>query len=213
MNWVFPYTIQFQYTHRIQSQEYKDFLNQISPTTSLRSFSDIGLGFHQEKFLVSFIELQEKLFILSQIGIGYEISARLKMIKSLYFGIYPQCSIASSWFSTGLKDYSSKQSSVCIGGDLIVMPYGSLTIRGSWIPVYHIRYALKSGELRTFLGNGWELGVRVLIPHKIINPFRIFHLEIDFQKIPLEFHLSQIRDEYTGTLMKIRRMSVCFLIK
>ena len=151
--------------------------------------------------------------ILSQIGIGFEISSRLKIIKNDYFSLYPQGGVMSSWYSTGLRDYSSTFNSAKLGCDLIFMPSGSLMIRGSWIPVYRIRYALKDGELRTFQGEGWEIGVRVVIPHKIINTFRIFNLEIDFQRIPFEFHFSRIRDEYTGTLMEVRRITIGFLIQ
>jgi len=213
LSWVFPFAVQFQYSHRFRSQEYRDFLNLINPTTSLRSFSDLGFLFRQEKFLLPFIEFQEKLMILSQIGIGFEISSRLKIIKNDYFALYPQGGVMSSWYSTGLRDYSSTFNSAKLGCDLIFMPSGSLMIRGSWIPVYRIRYALKDGELRTFQGEGWEIGVRVVIPHKIINTFRIFNLEIDFQRIPFEFHFSRIRDEYTGTLMEVRRISIGFLIQ
>jgi hypothetical protein len=213
LSWVYPYAVQFQYNHRDRSEEYVHFLDQINPTTSLRSYSDAGFIFRQEKVLFSFLELQERLLILSQIGIGYEISSRLKFIENLFFGLYPQGGVMSSWFSTGLKDYSSTCFSANLGCDLVIMPSSNLTIRGSWIPVFRVRYALKNGELRTFQGEGWEIGLRVLISHKIINTFRIFNLEVDLQRIPLEFHLSRIRDEYTGTLMQVKRMSVSFLIQ
>ena len=32
--------------------------------------------------------------------------------------------------------------------------------------------------------------------------------EFDFQRIPLEFHFSQIRDQYSGNLMKMNRFSI-----
>jgi hypothetical protein len=213
LSWVYPYAVQFQYSHRYRSEEYVDFLDTINPTTSMRSYSDAGFIFRQEKVLFSFLELQERLLILSQIGIGYEISSRLKIIENQFFGMYPQGGVMSSWFSTGLKDYSSTCFSANLGCDLVIMPNSNLIIRGSWIPVYRIRYALKNGELRTFQGEGWEIGLRILISHKIINTFRILNLEIDLQRIPLEFHLSRIRDEYTGTLMEVKRMSIGFLIQ
>ncbi|MCJ7813363.1 hypothetical protein MUP95_08630, partial [bacterium] len=67
--------------------------------------------------------------------------------------------------------------------------------------------------LRTFLGEGWEYGVRFIISNAVIKMFRFLGMEIDFQRIPLEFHFGQIRDQYGGTLLKMRRMSIGYLLQ
>ena len=151
--------------------------------------------------------------ILSQVGLGLEMSTRFRALKTLYFSFYPFGNISSSWFSLGLKNYSTTSYSAQVGCEFEMMPRGFVTLRGGWIPAYHIRYSEKSGGLRTFEGDGWELGLRLIISHTILRTFNLFGLEIDFERIPFEFHLSHIKDQFTGTLMKMRRFGISFLLQ
>ena len=210
--WTFPYAVQFQYTHRPQTNDFKAFLTTVDPVKSLKSFADIGFIFHQNNFFGSPIDVQEKLFILSQFGFGAEISSRFRILRNTYFSLYPQMSFASYWYSTGIKNYSSTLRTFQIGMNFMFMPKGYLTLRASWIPSYKLRYSTKLGELRTFLGSGWEYGFRLIIPRNIIDNFQIFGLDIDFRRIPLEFHVSHIRDKYTKTKMNMQRFSISYLL-
>jgi hypothetical protein len=93
------------------------------------------------------------------------------------------------------------------------MPKGFLSFRGSWIPQYDIRYDQKGGGLRTFKGSGWELGFRVVVANSILRPFRVFGIDVDFEKIPFEVHYSKIQDEFTGTWMKMQRFAVSIMLQ
>ena len=205
---AYPYAVQFQYCHRFHSPEYGDFLKNLYSTKPIQSFSDVALVFRQNDFLVPSMEFQERFFILSQIGLGCEVSTRYRVLRNLYFALYPRVCVESHWFSTGLEDYSSTLYSVSLGFDWVIMPKGYVSFRSSWVPVYRIRYFDKEGGLRTFLGKGWEFGVRLIIPDHIVNTFRILGIEFDFRRIPLTFYFGHIRDQYSNTLMKIRRFSI-----
>jgi len=213
VSWIYPYGIQFQVTRRLESPEYRAFLENVDSKSQLQSFFDFGLIFHQQGFLIPHLELQEKFLILSQMGLGFEISSRVRILRSLYFTLYPQGGVRSCWFAKGLKDYSSTQYSTRFGCDLVIMPRGYVSFRGSWVPDYRVRYSEKGGELRTFMGEGWELGVRLVIPHGVLNTFRFLGMEFDFQRIPFEFHFSRIRDEYSGTVMRMQRFGIAYLLQ
>ena len=208
----YVYEIRYQYTHRLHTPEYKTFINNLSQNTNMRSYSDMSLIFRQQGVGSSLFNFCERVFILSNVGIGFEVSSRYKLLKNRYFSIQPRFSITSSWYSSGLQNYTSNLYSVSMGCDFVIMPSANVTLRTCLIPTHRIRYSEKGGELRTYQGNGWEIGVRVIIPHKILKTLHIFGREVDFERIPIEFHMRYIEDEYTGTLMKIRQFSIGYLL-
>ncbi len=211
--WAYIYAIQFQYNHRLHTDEYLAFLKNVNPNMHMRSYSELNFVFRQEKLLIPFIEMEEKISLLSQVGIGGEISSHIRMLQNLYFSLCPYASIATGWYSTGLRDYANTFIAAHLGCDMFMMPRGYISLHVSWLPTYHVRYIEKGEYLRTFLGEGWEYGVRFIISNAVIKMFRFLGMEIDFQRIPLEFHFSQIRDQYSGTLLRMRRMSIGYLLQ
>jgi hypothetical protein len=207
-SWIYPYAIQFQYTQRIQTAEYKKFLQNIYPSTHLRSFFDLSLEFVQRDFGIPNLEIQERLYFLSQIGLGADISLRTLLFNTHYFTLNPRVSTQVYWFSTGLQNYSSMQYGANVGFDFIVMPKGHLTFRVCWIPSYRIHYSKKSEGIRIFKGEGWEWGFQIIIPQSILPVFKLFGINIDFQRIPIQFYFSRNRDKYSGTIMKQRRFGI-----
>ena len=208
----YNYEIRYQYTHRLHTLEYKTFINNLSQNTNMRSYSDMSLIFRQQGVWSSLLDFYERFFILSNVGMGFEVSSRYKLLKNYYFSLYPRFGITSSWYSSGLQHYTSNLYSVSIGCDFVIMPGANITLRTCLIPTHKIRYAEKGGELRTYQGNGWEIGVRVIIPNKILKTLHIFGREVDFERIPIEFNMRYIEDEYTGTLMKVRQLSIGYLL-
>jgi len=71
----------------------------------------------------------------------------------------------------------------------------------------------KENGLRTFDGKGWEAGVRMLVPRTILNSFKLFGLEIDLEKIPIEFRFSRIHDAYTGLDLDVRRIGIGYFVQ
>jgi hypothetical protein len=211
--WLYPYAIQFQFVNRYGSPEYDSFLSGLSSTKPLDDFVSLGLVFKQNRLGLRTLELEEKLLILSHIGLGFNTSLRFRMLRNLYLTLNPLIDLEYHWFSTGLEDYTSSFYSVKLGGDLMVMPRGFLTIRGTWVPVYRVRYAWSDDELRTWQGKGWEAGVRFIFPSHAIDNFRLFGIEIDFRRLPLEFSYSRIRDHYSETLMRTGRFSISYLLR
>ena len=210
---TFPFEIQSQYVHRLRSDDYNRFLSTIQSTTQLSSFTDISFVFRQNNFPLRGWELGERLLLLSHVGFGLEFSTRFRIVQNRYVSIYTRANAEAHWYSTGLEDYSSRLGALTVGFDWVIMPNGYITMRTDWIPSYRIRYSEKSGGLRTFMGEGWSAGVRVIIPHHIMQPFTIFGMEFDFQRIPREFSYSEIRDDYTNTLMRMRTFTVGYLLQ
>jgi hypothetical protein len=208
----YPFEIQYQYTNRLRTHEYKTFLNNLTPNTNLRSFSDVSLIFNQRGVLRPTIDFKERFFIVSQMGVGVELASRFRLLRNTYCSLHPGASLTTSWFATGLREYTSHLYSFKVGLDWEIMPGGNVTVKTNWIPSHKIRYSEKDGSLRTFQGKGWEFGVRLIIPNKILKPFHLFGREVDFARIPIEFNVTQIEDEYTGTTMNVRRLSIGYLL-
>jgi hypothetical protein len=211
--WMNPNDLSFKYVHRVRTQQFVDFLRTVQPTAHLRSYSDISLGFVQKMVSYPYIELNERILLLSQVGMGFEIMTKLQVIQTMYFSIIPNMGISSAWYSTGLKSFSSNMNYIKIGCDLAIMPKGSILLHGSWVPTYQIRYSTVEKELRTFLGEGWEAGFTVTIPNSFVKTFKILGMEIDFEKIPFTFQYSRIKDKYTNSRMDMRTYGMGFLLK
>jgi hypothetical protein len=211
--WMNPNDVCFNYVQRVRTQQFVEFLQTVQPTAHLRSYSDVSLGFVQKMVSFPYIELNERILLLSQVGMGFEIMSKLQMIQTLYFSIRPGLSLSSSWYSTGLKSFSSNMNFIKIGCDLVIMPKGSILLHGNWVSAYQIRYSTEEKELRTFLGKGWEIGFTVTIPNSFVKTFKIFGMEIDFEKIPFTFQYARIKDRYTDTRMDMRTYGIGFLLK
>ncbi|MBN2029354.1 hypothetical protein JW824_03830 [bacterium] len=211
--WTYIYAIQFQYNHRMRTDDYVSFLQNVNPNAHMKSYSELNFIFHQENFPIPSIELEEKVSLLSQVGLGAEITSRIRLLRNLYFSICPYGSFESSWYSTGLQDYTNTMMAGRLGGEVFLMPKGFVSFKMCWIPRYHVRYIEKEGGLRTFLGKGWEYGIRIIISNAVIKVFRLFGVDIDFQRIPFEFHFSEIKDQYSGTLLRMRCVSVGYLFQ
>lgn len=211
--WVYPYAIEAGGIQRLKTKDYNAFLNKLLSTKPMEDYADLCLTFRQGNLLFRSLELQERLCLLSSVGIGFEVMMRFCLLRTTYFSLLPRISINSHWFSAGLEDYTSTLYSVEMGAEWSLMPRGFLTFRTSYIPVYRIRYTETGGGLRTFQGEGWEWGARIIIPNHIMRPIRILGLEIDFQRIPIGIYASRIRDDYTGTVMNNRRYTVGYLLR
>jgi hypothetical protein len=147
------------------------------------------------------------------VGVGAGFSSCFCLMNTLYFGLYPKASMETSWFSTGLKSYTSNMMDVRVGMRLTFLPGGFLSLHAEYIPSYRIRYARDNGELRTFQGRGWNWGVRWVIPERILPTFTLLGMKIDFRRIALRFNFSRIKDSYTGTQMKIRGLGISYMLR
>ena len=112
-----------------------------------------------------------------------------------------------------LEFYENTTQSLYAGAEFSVMPGGNLTLYGFWTPVYNIKYSIKDGGLRTIEGEGWEAGIRIVLPSQAVNTIRLSKkIEINLQRIPFEFHINSITDRYSGAVINIRRFSIGYLL-
>jgi len=209
----FVYALQFDYIHRKGTSEYIAFIKTADPNSHLRSYSDFRMIFKQNNLGIPTFELEENLLILSQIGLGVDVNMRFKLFQTSYFSLSPTGGGGVQWSSTGIRDFSTSLYHSFVGGDLALMPRGFLVFKGRWIPHYHIRYAHVDGDLRTFQGEGWEVGVEFVISQNILKPFRILGMEIDLERIPIGFSISQVKDSYTGTKLEMRKLSIRYVLQ
>jgi hypothetical protein len=207
----YPLSLRAQYNHWSEFAPYESFLRTIYPKSQMKSHSDLSLGFQQTWGKTDGFQLQERLLLLSQIGLGAELTPRLRVFRNSFvswtvWGRGKQC-----WYSTGLENYASTLTEAALGCDFSVMPGGSVTVSGAWIPAQRTRYGLLSGGLRTLDGSGFETGVRLTLPRSLISTIRVLGVEIDFQRIPLGAEFGRIKDAYSGVRLDFRRFYIEYL--
>jgi len=207
----YPLSVRYQYNHWSNFSSYNSFVRTIYPKSQLQSHSDLSLGFHHSWGKTAAFELQERLLLLSQIGLGAELTPRFRVLRNSFvawsvWGRGKQC-----WYSTGLENYASSLTETAIGCEFAVMPGGSLTVSGAWIPMQRIRYGLLAGGLRTLEGSGFETGVRVTLPRSLLSTIRVLGFDIDFQRIPLGVEFGRIKDGYSGIRLDFRKFFIEYL--
>lgn len=210
---LFPYAVKWQQFKRLNQADFKAFMESVYPKTHLQGHSDFCLIFRQP-FIGNYnIDLEEQALINSNIGIGGEFSARIHLYENVFFALQPLGTINACWFATGLEKYTSIQYQAYTGVDFIVNPKGYLSADIEWIPVYRLHYALKDDGFRTFEGSGWEWGLKVIVPRNILNPFKLFGIEIDMERMPFEYKYSRITDSYTDVVMHTQEICISFLFQ
>jgi hypothetical protein len=207
----YPFSIRFQYNHWSNFAAYRAFIQTVYPKSQLQSNSDLSFGFHQAWGGTAAIELQERLLLLSRIGLGAELMPRLRFLRNKFAALAAWGRGKQCYYSTGLQNYASTLSEVAVGCDCAVMPGGNLTFSGAWIPIQRVRYGLQTGGLRTLEGSGFEIGVRLILPRTLLSSIRLFGAEIDFQRIPMGMEFGRTKDDYTGTRLDYRKFYIEYL--
>ena len=207
----YPLSIRYQYNHWSDFSSYKSFVHTIYPKSHLQSYSDLSLGFHQSWGETAAFGLQERLLLISKIGLGAELTPRLRVLRNSFVAWTVLGRGKLGWYSTGLKNYASTLTEAAIGCEFAVMPGGSLTVSGAWIPIQRIRYGLLAGGLRTFEGSGFETGVRLTLPRSLISTIRVLGFEIDFQRIPVGVEFGRVKDGYSDIRLDYRKFYVEYL--
>ena len=208
-----PFTVQFAYNHHVETAEYRSLVTHADPRTHLLSYSEAGFSFKQSNVVWPRFQMQETFKLFSHGGFGIETTPKWQMHENDYFSLLPYGTVAVGWYATGLKSYSSRMVRCSIGCEMMVLPRGYLSFFSEWVPIGQIRYLEKENGLRTFDGKGWEAGVRMLVPRTILNSFKLFGLEIDLEKIPIEFRFSRIHDAYTGLDLDVRRIGIGYFVQ
>jgi hypothetical protein len=205
------HSLRFTYNYWSDFDSYRRFTDPLYPKTHLKSYIDLGIGFRQSWESWVPVSIQERLLLLSQIGMGAELTPKVRILQNTYVAVDPWARGRECWYSTSLKHYSGTLSEIAIGADAVVMPGGHLVLSGAWLPVNRIRYGLRGGGLRTLQGTGWEAGVTVTIPRSLLSVVRIMGVNVDFQKIPLCIVFGRVKDDLTEIQLDYRKFSVEYL--
>jgi hypothetical protein len=209
--WYYPYGIFLYYANRLRTPDYQAFLQQVKAERHMKNYADLGFIFRQQRIGKHFVEFEEKFFIRSPIGMGMETGMRIRLLQNRYLSFYPRINGSIGWYATGIEKYSSLLYRGYLGCDFSVMPKGYLTLQAGWVPFYRVRYSEKENGPRTFLGQGWALGAQFIFPQTLIKNFRFLGVDFDFRRIPFSYHMSRIRDQYTGTVMKIQGVNIGYI--
>ncbi|MDM7925181.1 MAG: hypothetical protein QUS35_04095 [bacterium] len=205
------HSLRLEYNHWSDFDSYRRFTDPLYPKTHLKSYADIGIGFRQSWETAVPFTVQERLLLLSQIGMGAELTPRVRILQNTFLAVDPWVRGRQCWYSTSLKHYSGTISEIAAGTDVVVMPGGHLVLSGAWLPVNRIRYGLRGGGLRTLQGAGWEAGVTVTLPRSLLSVIRVAGVNVDFQRMPIGFVFGRVDDGLTDIRLDYRRFSIEYL--
>ena len=194
---------------RAGNGDFKQLLTGMANPDPMRRHANLNFVFHQEG---GRWHLKESVLLHSSVGMGGGLGLDFRLCQNGYFGLRPGASFTAAWSSAGLRDYSGLTATWRVGCDLVIQPQGYVTLKAAYLPSLRVRYATTDGELRTFRGKGWEVGARVVFSNELLKPFTLLGARVDLSRMPIEIHVGEVKDDYTGTRMKQTRLSIGYIL-
>jgi hypothetical protein len=210
---LFPYAIKWERTDRLNCEEFNQLTNNAYPRIHLEGHSNFCLVFRQPFVRKLNLDLEEQVLLNSRVGLGGQLNIRWRLYENVFFAFHPTANSQICWYGPGLQRFASLRSQIHVGLDFIVNPKGYISSTVRWVPAYRFHYAIKDDGIRTFEGEGWEWGLRIVIPRHILTPFTVAGLPVDFERMPIEFVTSRIKDDFTGVTMPVQTIGISFLFE
>ncbi len=208
--WTHPYSLHLQWNHRFQTAELVSFIENIQPNNHFKDFTELGFVLHQKQNFKPYLHFSEKCYLISQIGIGFDISAEFQLHQNRFIALKPYTAAKYNLFSTGVHNFSNSLFHWQAGIRWRLSPKGNVTIQTGYIPEYKIRYAQEGRELRTWTGEGYEAGVYLTVPSDFIKTFSVFGVNINLRKLPVYISYTKIHDVYSKIHLKMRRVTFLY---
>jgi len=203
-----PYGIEFAYFHRLRTAEQREFTENVLTDLLFRSYSEIRFVFNQYEIFNLPLDFCEKVKILMLPGVGLDLSAKLKIIKSSVFNFYVRGGTAWSCASTSVAEKHSIFYFYYTGAELSFMPGAYLTLIGDYIPEYTMPYQTNTYKTLTFQGTGYRFGFRYIFSQKVMPLWNIGKLTIDMRRVPIEVLFETVKDDNLGTIIKTRKIKL-----
>ncbi len=208
--WEHPYSLHFQWNHRQQTEELSSFIQNISPNKHFKDYSELGFVLNQIQNRKPYLHFSEKCYLISQIGLGLDVHGEFRLMQNKFFALKPYVSSRYNFFSAGIKNFSNSLFHWQLGAKWELMPKGYLSLQTAYIPDYQIRYAENGKRLRTWTGEGYEIGVRCVIPEHFIETFSVLGIHVNLRKFPVYLSYTKIHDSYSGVDLNMRRVTVSY---
>ncbi len=206
------HALEFQVLSRYKTSEFNRFLKNVNSKYCFQDFKSLGIVFQQKGMIFSSLDFLEKLYLISQTGMGFSVKSRMNLNKNLYFSLYPALDISAMWFSTGINRFSSNIIFSTIGFDLEIMPRRFMAISIRWLPDYKINYSNKEKKIKVFNGEGWQISLEFVISNNIIRKFELFGMKIDLEKIPIRYTYNRIKDNNSNQVIETQMIYFIYLI-
>jgi len=204
--------VRYSFSANQKSQMFHNFMQNVETESSFSDHYEVGFVFHQNTLFKKKFHLYEHLFIMSQIGFGGEFGFDFTLHTNKIIAISPLAQMRVGSISTGLREHTMLHHSFGLGLNITFMPAKNLTLLGKYYPKYDVRYGSLEKKLMTFNGKGWEYGFTILLPRDMIRPFKFFGIDFDFSRIPITFTINSIKDSYTNKLIKMKKLTIGFLL-
>jgi len=200
-----------KYLHKPLNDEYRTFLKDLEKDDYLRSCWNFGIWFRQEDILFRWLDFEQQLFVISQLGMGCDVIVTGRLFENTYMAVSPVGSGSLIWIAEGLNHYANRMYEIRLGMELAIMPGEFLTFQGHYIPFYRFHYESKTRGVHTYDGRGWDAGIRIVLPQTIVPTFTLFGLEVNMQRLPLDIHFGQVYDGETDVHIQFSSITLNYL--
>lgn len=208
--WEFPYTLHLQWNHPFQTGELSEFIQNIHPNDHFKDYSEVGFVLHQKQNYKPYLHFSEKCYFISQVGIGFDAESEFQLHQNRFFALKPYINTRYNLFSTGIHNFSNSLFHWEMGMRWRLSPKGNVVLQTGYIPEYKIRYAKQGKYLRTWTGEGYEIGVHFTIPSEFIKTFSVFGMNVNLRKLPVYISYTKIHDTYSKMDLKMRRVTFSY---
>jgi len=205
---IYPYGMEFAYFHRLNTDEQKQFKKTVLTDLLFRSYSEVRFVFYQHNIWELPVTLCEKVKLLMLPGVGLDLCGKIHLISNKIFTLSPRFGITGSCAATSVAETQSILYFYYIGSELSFMPGGYLTLIGDYIPEYNMPYQTETFKVLTFKGSGYRYGIRYFFSQRFMPAWKIGKLKVDMRRVPIEFFIEIVKDDYTGTTIKTRKISL-----
>lgn len=191
---ISPLVIQFKYHHVVKDQSYERFINSIKTKTNFGNFSQIDFVFEQDSVLVNKLNLEIKFSLYSLVGVGLALEPSYQVIQNKFLTFITFSNLSGAMFGTGMGDQTNGFLKAKIGGSLSIGKSRNISFSGSWIPFYGTPYQTIYNEVKNFEASGWQIGVDLIIPDKVMPEFNLplINWTVDPMRFPIEYKYSRI---------------------
>jgi len=206
------HAVEMRFLYHSRTSEFHNFLENVYSKYSFQDFKSLGIVFQQKKMLFSSLDFLEKIYLLSQTGVGLSVTSRMNLDKNVYFSLYPAVTISTMRYATGINRFTSSFFSSSLGFDLEFMPKRFIAISVRWLPQYQIKYANKDKEVKFFQGEGLQMSVEFVISNNIIRKFNFLGMTIDLEKLPIRFTYNKVKDNYSNHVIETQMIYFIYII-
>jgi len=202
------YGIEFAYLDRLQSSELTAFRGNVLSDVLFRDYSSLGFVFKQNRLFGLPLDICERISLLMIPGIGADICGNIHVLNTRFIRLYTRSGVSGSCAAVSVAEKHSIWHYGYAGAEMSFMPGENLTLIGDYLFGYDLPYQTRLFSTTSFKGSGYRFGFRLCFSRRMMPTWELGGVSVDMRRVPIEFMVETVRDDYTGTYLRTRKISL-----